>query len=195
MLQELLSKKRRRLTRSKLKSNREGQLALFYCLQENTQRISMTPAIKLLTKLKIAHTLHAYHHDPNHGAYGMEAAEKLGIDPVKVFKTLIIELVSGKLACAIIPVAETLNLKSAAKALGAKKAAMAKIEDAERSTGYIKGGVSPFGQKKRLATIVDESAAHQQTILVSGGKRGLDIELATDDLVQVLNAGLAAICV
>lgn len=155
----------------------------------------MTPAIKLLTKLKIAHTLHAYQHDPNHGAYGIEAAEKLGIDPTRVFKTLIIELDSGNLACAIIPVAETLNLKSAAKALGAKKASMAKIEDAERSTGYIKGGVSPFGQKKRLATVIDESAANLQTVLVSGGKRGLDIELATNDLVKTLNAKLAEICV
>ena len=154
----------------------------------------MTPAIKLLTKQKIAHTLHAYQHDPNHGAYGIEAAEKLGIDPTRVFKTLIIELDSGNLACAIIPVAETLNLKSAAKALGAKKASMANIEDAERSTGYIKGGVSPFGQKKRLATVIDESAANLQTVLVSGGKRGLDIELATNDLVKTLNAKLAEIC-
>lgn len=154
----------------------------------------MTPAIKLLTKQKIAHTLHSYQHDPNHGAYGMEAAEKLGIDPTRVFKTLIIELDSGNLACAIIPVAETLNLKNAAKALKAKKATMAKIEDAERSTGYIKGGVSPFGQKKRLATVIDESASNLQTIFVSGGKRGLDIELATNDLINTLNAKLAAIC-
>lgn len=154
----------------------------------------MTPAIKLLTKQKIAHTLHSYQHDPNHGAYGMEAAEKLGIDPTRVFKTLIIELDSGILACAIIPVAETLNLKNAAKALKAKKATMAKIEDAERSTGYIKGGVSPFGQKKRLATVIDESASNLQTIFVSGGKRGLDIELTTNDLINTLNAKLAAIC-
>lgn len=154
----------------------------------------MTPAIKLLIKLKIPHSVHTYEHDPNHGAYGIEAAEKLGIDPAKVFKTLIIELDSGKFACAIIPVAESLNLKNAAKALGAKKAGMARIEDAERSTGYIKGGVSPFGQKKRLPTILDASAEELQTLLVSGGKRGLDIELSTQDLLKTLGAKIAEIC-
>lgn len=154
----------------------------------------MTPAIKLLTKLKVPHTVHAYEHDPNHGAYGLEAAEKLGIDPEQVFKTLIIALDSGKLACAIIPVAKSLNLKSAAKALGAKKAGMAKIEEAERSTGYIKGGVSPFGQKKRLPTILDASAGHQESIFVSGGKRGLDIEVASTDLLDILNATMAPLC-
>ncbi|KZY58724.1 aminoacyl-tRNA deacylase [Oleiphilus sp. HI0071] len=150
----------------------------------------MTPAINLLNKQKISHTVHAYEHDPNHGAYGLEAAEKLGFNPEKVFKTLIIELDASKLACVIIPVAESLNLKSAAKALGAKKASMAKVEDAERSTGYIKGGVSPFGQKKRLPTIVDASAEHLETLLVSGGRRGLDIEVRTEDLLKILRAKL-----
>lgn len=154
----------------------------------------MTPAIKLLSRQKIPHIVHTYEHDPDHGAYGMEAAEKLGFNPEKVFKTLIIELDSNKLACAIIPVAQSLNLKSAAKALGAKKAAMAKIEDAERSTGYIKGGVSPFGQKKRLATILDASAAKLETLLVSGGKRGLDVEVGTQDLLKVLEAKLTEVC-
>lgn len=154
----------------------------------------MTPAINLLNKQKIPHTVHTYEHDPNHGAYGMEAAEKLGFNPEKVFKTLIIELDSNKLACAIIPVAESLNLKSAAKALGAKKAVMAKIEDAERSTGYIKGGVSPFSQKKRLATILDASAENLETLLVSGGRRGLDIEVGTQDLLKILGAKLAEVC-
>lgn len=154
----------------------------------------MTPAIKLLSRQKISHVVHTYEHDPNHGAYGMEAAEKLGFNPEKVFKTLIIELDSNKLACAIIPVAESLNLKSAAKALGAKKAAMAKIEDAERATGYIKGGVSPFGQKKRLATILDASAAKLETLLVSGGKRGLDVEVGTQDLLKILGAKLTEVC-
>lgn len=154
----------------------------------------MTPAIKLLNKLRIAHIVHTYEHDPNHGAFGMEAAEKLGFNPEKVFKTLIIELDSSKLACAIIPVAESLNLKSAAKALGAKKASMAKIEDAERSTGYIKGGVSPFGQKKRLPTVLDTSAENLKTLLVSGGKRGLDVEVVTQDLLKVLGAKLTKVC-
>lgn len=170
-------------------------MALFYSLQTALKSTLMTPAIKLLNKLRIAHIVHTYEHDPNHGAYGMEAAEKLGFNPEKVFKTLIIELDSNKLACAIIPVAESLNLKSAAKALGAKKASMAKIEDAERSTGYIKGGVSPFAQKKHLPTIIDASAESLERLFVSGGKRGLDIEIAPSEMVRVLKAQLASICV
>ena len=148
----------------------------------------MTPAIQLLNKLKIVHTVHPYDHDPNYGAYGMEAADKLGLAPEIVFKTLVIELDNGKLACAILPVDKTLNLKNAAKALKSKKASMADIQKAERSTGYIKGGVSPFAQKKRLPTLVDASASDLKTMLVSGGKRGLDIEVAPQDLIHICQA-------
>ena len=148
----------------------------------------MTPAIKLLNKLRIPHTVHPYEHDPNYGSFGMEAADKLGLSPELVFKTLIIELDNSTLACAILPVDQSLNLKKAAKALGAKKAAMADIVKAERATGYIKGGVSPFAQKKRLATVVDASALTLESMLVSGGKRGLDIELAPQDLINTCQA-------
>ncbi len=148
----------------------------------------MTPAINAVKKEKIPHTVHQYSHDPNHDSFGKEAAEQLGLPEEKVFKTLVVLLDNKTLAVGIIPVSSMLSMKRLAKAAGAKKAAMAEKNKVEKSTGYILGGVSPLGQKKRLLTIVDSSAQNYSTIFVSAGRRGLDIELKPDDLV-VLTAG------
>ncbi|MEX1666482.1 Cys-tRNA(Pro) deacylase [Zhongshania arctica] len=142
----------------------------------------MTPAINLVRKQKLAHLVHEYVHDPVSASYGLEAAEKLGVDPQQVFKTLVITLDAKALAVAVLPVSEQLNMKQAAKALGAKKAAMALQIDVERSTGYVLGGVSPLGQKKLLATVIDESALQFSTVYISAGRRGLELELAPEDL-------------
>ncbi|MDO6459796.1 Cys-tRNA(Pro) deacylase [Granulosicoccaceae sp. 1_MG-2023] len=154
----------------------------------------MTPAINLARKKKIPHTVHEYTHEPGAGAYGTEAARKLGIDPARVFKTLVVMLDNGKLAVALVPVAERLSLKAAAKALGARKASMAEPAHAERATGYVTGGISPLGQKKRLAMTIDDSAAQYETIFVSAGRRGLEIELSPKDLQSLTGAVSAALC-
>ena len=153
----------------------------------------MTPAINILKKKKIPFTTHQYEHDPSAESYGLEAAEKLEVDPDRVFKTLVVQLDSSELAVAIIPVARMLNMKLFAKAVGSKKAAMADQTAVERTTGYVLGGVSPLGQKKQLRTIIDGTARDFGTIFVSGGKRGLDIELAPADLLQLLRAEFAGI--
>ncbi|MGB1198682.1 MAG: Cys-tRNA(Pro) deacylase [Thalassotalea sp.] len=150
----------------------------------------MTPAIVLLEKQKIAHNIHQYHHDENAPSYGLEAAEKMAVEPERIFKTLVIEY-DTKLAVTIIPVTEQLSLKLAAKALKVKKTHMAPAQKVEKSTGYVLGGVSPLGQKKRLATVIDNSAAAFQTIFISGGKRGLEIEIAATDLTKLCNAHYA----
>lgn len=142
----------------------------------------MTPAINLVKKQKLAHVVHEYVHDPASASYGLEAAEKLGVAPQQVFKTLVITLDAKTLAVAVLPVSEQLSMKQAAKALGAKKAAMASQVDVERSTGYVLGGVSPLGQKKLLATVIDESALQFVTVYISAGRRGLELELAPEDL-------------
>lgn len=131
-----------------------------------------------------------YAHDPACASYGLEAAEKLGVDPERVFKTLVADL-GGELVVAVIPVEAMLGLKHLAKAAGAKKAAMADKSLVERTTGYVLGGVSPLGQKKRLRTFVDASATAHATILVSGGRRGLDIEIAPADLARMTGGGFA----
>jgi Cys-tRNA(Pro)/Cys-tRNA(Cys) deacylase len=151
----------------------------------------MTPAVALAKKSGIEFKTHQYEHDPNHPSYGEEAAEKLGIDPARVFKTLVISLDGKRLAVTVVPVVKKLDLKSAAKALGAKKAGMAEATEAERATGYVMGGVSPLGQKRRLATSIDESARNFETIFVSAGRRGLEIELSADDLSRLLKANFA----
>lgn len=148
----------------------------------------MTPAINLAKKQKITHKVHEYEHDPNSESYGLEAAEKLGIAAEQVFKTLVVTLDNKQLAVGIIPVANTLSMKLIAKALGAKKAAMADAAEVERSTGYVLGGVSPLGQKKRLKTVIDASAKSFATINVSAGRRGLEIELYPNDLGKLTNA-------
>jgi len=146
-----------------------------------------------LQKKKIEHTVHQYIHDPSSSSYGEEAAEKLGIEQSKVFKTLVVLLDEKELAVGIVPVSSKLSLKSIAKTLGVKKAVMADTKIVENTTGYIVGGVSPIGQKKRLRTVIDTSAKNYDTIFVSGGKRGLEVELSSDDLEMILNAKFANI--
>lgn len=148
----------------------------------------MTPATKLLKKAKIEHQVLEYHHDPKAQAYGLEAAEKLGLPHEEVFKTLVVQVDEKELVVGIIPVAAHLSMKLIAKAVGGKKAKMADPSLVQKTTGYVMGGVSPIGQKKRLKTVIDISAELYQTMYVSGGKRGLDIGLAPKDLHQVLNA-------
>ena len=155
----------------------------------------MTPAINLAKKKKIAHTVHQYQHDPQCKSYGLEAAEVLGQDPKTVFKTLLF-CINGEpknLAVAIIPVAEKLNLKAAAKAIKAKKAEMADPDIAQKTTGYVVGGISPLGQKKALPTFIDSTAEQQATVCVSAGKRGLEIELAPKDLATLTRGNFVAL--
>lgn len=156
----------------------------------------MTPAINLAKKKKIAHTIHQYEHDPNHSSYGLEAAQALGQDPKTVFKTLLFCLngEARNLAVAIIPVDHKLNLKLAAKAAGAKKADMADPDIAQKTTGYVVGGISPLGQKKALPTFIHCSAEALPSVCVSAGKRGLEIELAPQDLVLLTRARFAELC-
>lgn len=150
----------------------------------------MTPAINAAKKAGITFVVREYDHDPSCTAYGQEAAEKLGVDPRQVFKTLVADL-GGELVVAVIPVESMLGLKQLAKAAGAKKAAMADSVLVERATGYVLGGVSPLGQKKRLRTFIDISAQAHPAMLVSGGRRGLDIELAPEDLARMTAARFA----
>ncbi|QQY15704.1 Cys-tRNA(Pro) deacylase [Cutibacterium avidum] len=155
---------------------------------------SASPATKALAKAKVAHVLHSYDHDPSNHHFGDEGAAKLGFDPDIMLKTLIVELApSGKLAVAVVPVSGQLNLKAFASAMGAKKATMADPAASERATGYIVGGISPLGQKKRLPTCIDESVLGQPRVLVSGGRRGLSVELSPSDLVAVTGASTAKI--
>ncbi|GAA5214656.1 Cys-tRNA(Pro) deacylase [Corallincola platygyrae] len=155
----------------------------------------MTPAITLAAKQKIAHQVHEYAHDPGCDSYGLEATKKLGVPAERVFKTLVVELDGKSLAVAVVPVMAKLGLKQIAKAAGGKKAAMADPVDVQRSTGYVLGGVSPLGQKKRLPTIIDSSAESLTSMYVSAGKRGLEIELAPLDLQKLTHAKFAAIAV
>jgi Cys-tRNA(Pro)/Cys-tRNA(Cys) deacylase len=151
----------------------------------------MTPAINAAIRAGIAYRIHEYTHDPAAESYGLEAAEKLGVDPARVFKTLIAELDDRRLAVGIVPVATSLNLKSLASALAAKRAEMADMNKAERTTGYVAGGISPIGQKKQLPTVLDESAGLHETIYVSAGRRGLEIELAPADLLNLTGGSIA----
>ncbi len=151
-----------------------------------------TPATALLTERGVAFDLHPYEHDPRAEAYGEEAAAALGIDPHRIFKTLI-ATVDGSLVCAVVPVAGRLDLKALAAAVGGKRAAMAEPAKAARATGYVVGGISPLGHRSRLPVVVDESAATFSTVFVSAGKRGLQVELSPADLVAAAGATLATI--
>ena len=153
----------------------------------------MTPAIDLLKKAKAEHRVHSYQHDPKAPSYGLEAAEKLGLDPARVFKTLLAATEKGELLVAVVPVAGTLDLKALAHAAGAKKADMADPQLAQRSTGYLVGGISPLGQKKRLRTFIDDSAQNFATIHVSAGRRGLEVELAAAVLAEYTQGTFAGI--
>jgi len=155
-------------------------------------RSAGTPATVALTRAGIAHTLHPYAHADGTSSYGEEAAAALGVAPERIFKTLLADL-GAELVVAVVPVARQLDLKALASALGAKKAVMADPAAATRSTGYVLGGISPLGQRTRLRTVVDRSATDLPTVLVSAGRRGLQVELAPDDLVRATGALVAVI--
>lgn len=150
-----------------------------------------TQATALLVKHEITHQVHTYAHGTG-AAYGTEAAAVLGLDPGRVFKTLVAE-VDGVLTVAVVPVSTTLDLKALAAAVGGKRARMAEVAAAERATGYVAGGISPLGQKKRLRTVIDVSAKQWDTMFCSGGRRGLEIELAPADLARLADATFAPI--
>jgi Cys-tRNA(Pro)/Cys-tRNA(Cys) deacylase len=151
-----------------------------------------TPATVALTKAGVTWTPHAYDHDPAAASYGLEAAAALDVDPGRVFKTLV-AAVDGRLTVAVVPVTASLDVKALAAAVGGKRAEMADPAAAERATGYVRGGISPLGQRKPLPTVVDESATAYATVFVSGGRRGFDVELGPSDLVRLTSARVAAI--
>ncbi|MFJ2905125.1 Cys-tRNA(Pro) deacylase [Streptomyces sp. NPDC087212] len=156
------------------------------------QQAGGTPATVALTTADVPFTLHAYAHDPAHPSYGEEAAEALGVSPDRVFKTLVAE-VDGELTVAVVPVSGQLDLKALASAVGGKRAAMADPVLAERTTGYVRGGISPLGQRKRLRTVVDASASAHPTIYVSAGRRALEVELTPTALTTLTTATLSPI--
>ena len=156
----------------------------------------MTPAINVLQRSGFSYRTHEYNHSPGVNAYGQEAAELLQVPAERVFKTLLVALDGNakKLAVGIIPVDFQLDVKALAKAMGAKKAEMADPKQAERSSGYLVGGISPLGQKRLLPTALDQSALIHETIFVSGGRRGLEVELAPDNLLELCKADAVALC-
>ena len=151
----------------------------------------MTPAIALLEKQKIKFKILSYQHDANNGHYGLEAVEKLNLNSEQVFKTLVLETHEGELIVAITPVSQQVNLKQLAKVAKTKKMALAAPQKVNASTGYILGGVSPIGQKKRLKTYIHSSASEFEIIYVSAGKRGLELKLAIDDIAELTKATFA----
>ncbi|WP_410609666.1 Cys-tRNA(Pro) deacylase [Amycolatopsis sp. lyj-109] len=151
-----------------------------------------TPATALLGKQKVAHTLHAYDHDPRAESYGLEAVEALGLDRARVFKTLVAE-VDGRLVVGVVPVTGQLDLKALAAAAGGKKAKMADPAAAQRATGYVLGGISPLGHRSRLPVVIDASAAGFETVFCSAGRRGLEVELAPGELIRLTGAVVASI--
>ncbi len=153
----------------------------------------MTPAINAAKRLKINYTLHEYSHDAAVESFGLEAVEKLNVAPARVFKTLIVFLDNNELVAGIIPVPKKLSLKLIAKAMGEKKAVMADKLSVERTTGYVLGGVSPLEQKKRLKSVIDVSAMQFETIFVSAGRRGLEIELSPKNLIMLTSSVVADI--
>ncbi|HEK0905734.1 TPA: Cys-tRNA(Pro) deacylase [Pseudomonas putida] len=153
----------------------------------------MTPALDLLKKARAEHRVLTYEHDPKSASYGLEAAEKLGLDPLRVFKTLLASSEKGELLVAVVPVIGTLDLKALAQAAGVKKCEMADPAAAQRATGYLVGGISPLGQKKRLRTFIDESAQQFDSIHVSAGRRGLEVELAAAVLAEHTQGRFAGI--
>lgn len=148
----------------------------------------MTPAINELKKNKISFNIHKYKHDPKVLNYGLEAATKLNIDAKIVFKTLLAQLNPKEIVVCVIPVNKSLNLKEVASFFKVKSANMADKDEAQKVTGYLLGGISAFGQKKKHRTLLDLSAKEYNTIYISGGKRGLDLELSPNDIIKVLNS-------
>jgi Cys-tRNA(Pro)/Cys-tRNA(Cys) deacylase len=161
-------------------------------MARTTRPSGATAAIRALEAAGVAFDLHPYEHDPRATSYGLEAAQALGIPEARVFKTLMADA-DGRLVVAIVPVAGKLDLKALARALGARKAAMADPAAAERATGYVVGGISPLGQKRPHPTVLDASALDQERVLVSAGRRGLDVELSPADLVTLTSATVSAI--
>jgi Cys-tRNA(Pro)/Cys-tRNA(Cys) deacylase len=151
-----------------------------------------TPATALLTRRKVPYSLHEYHVEPGSGSYGAGAAAALGVEPGRVFKTLVAE-VDGRLTVGVVPVTGSLSLKALAAAAGGKRATMAEPAQAERATGYVTGGISPFGQRSRLPIVVDSSAEAWPTMYVSAGRRGLEVEVAPADLIALTGAVTAPI--
>ncbi|PAZ15491.1 Cys-tRNA(Pro) deacylase [Streptomyces sp. SA15] len=160
--------------------------------KQKQQQSGGTPATVALMAAGVSYTVHSYDHDPSHPSYGEEAAEAMGVSPERVFKTLVAD-VDGALTVAIVPVAGQLDLKALAAAVGGKRAAMADPALAERTTGYVRGGISPLGQRKKLPTVLDASASTHPTICVSAGRRGLEVELAPEALTKLTEAVVAPI--
>ncbi|MEU5421779.1 Cys-tRNA(Pro) deacylase [Streptomyces sp. NPDC001407] len=160
--------------------------------KQKKQQSGGTPAVVALERAGVPFTVHAYAHDPAVASYGEEAAEALGVDPGQVFKTLVAE-VDGALTVAVVPVSGSLDLKALATAVGGKRAAMADPAAAERATGYVRGGISPLGQRRKLPTVLDASAGAYATICVSAGRRGLEAELSPADLAALTDAVLAPV--
>ncbi|MEU6228639.1 Cys-tRNA(Pro) deacylase [Streptomyces sp. NPDC047042] len=160
--------------------------------KKQQQQSGGTPATVALTAAGVPHTVHAYEHDPAHPSYGEEAAEAMGVSPERVFKTLVAD-VDGVLTVAVVPVAGQLDLKALAAAVSGKRASMADPTLAERTTGYVRGGISPLGQRKKLRTVLDTSADTHPTICVSAGRRGLEVELSPEDLTTLTQATRAPI--
>lgn len=158
----------------------------------NKRQAGGTPATAALAAAGTAYVLHAYEHDPASPSYGEEAARALGVPPERVFKTLVADI-DGTLTVAVVPVAGSLDLKALAAAVGGKRAAMADPVAAERTTGYVRGGISPLGQRKKLRTVLDASASGYDTVCVSAGRRGLEVELSPADLASLTNAVVAPI--
>ncbi|MFF3374385.1 Cys-tRNA(Pro) deacylase [Streptomyces sp. NPDC002680] len=156
------------------------------------QQSGGTPATVALTAAGVPYKVHAYEHDPAHPSYGEEAAEAMGVSPERVFKTLVAD-VDGVLTVAVVPVAGQLDLKALATAVSGKRASMADPTLAERTTGYVRGGISPLGQRKKLRTVLDISADAHDTICVSAGRRGLEVELSPNDLTTLTQAVRAPI--
>lgn len=152
-----------------------------------------TPALVVLSAAEVQHSVHLYDHDPRADVgYGLEAAEALGLPADQVFKTLLAE-VDGTLTVAVVPVTGTLDLKALAAAVGGKRATMASPATAQRATGYVVGGISPLGQRTMHPTVIDASVELFDTVYISGGRRGLDIGLAPQDLVALTRAVVAEI--
>ena len=152
-----------------------------------------TPATRALDQAKVDYTLHEYDYDPDAPRIGMQAAEALGIEPQRLLKTLMARA-GDKVVCVLVPSDREVNLKKLAAAAGAKSAAMLGAAEAERITGYHVGGISPFGQKKRVAVFIEKSALGFERVVLNGGRRGLQVELAPGDVVRLLNATAAEIC-
>ncbi|MFB6616578.1 Cys-tRNA(Pro) deacylase [Streptomyces sp. NPDC056367] len=161
-------------------------------MAKKAKQAAGTPAIVALTAAGVPFTTHCYEHDPAHPSYGEEAAQALGVSPEQVFKTLVAD-VDGGLTVAVVPVSGSLDLKALAAAVGGKRAAMADPALAERTTGYVRGGISPLGQRRRLPTVLDASASRHATICVSAGRRGLEVELSPTDLATLTSATVAPV--